>query len=295
MQRLLGVICCFITVGCLSVRSDVSDITLSRATLAGPGEFPAVTKIFSVKPDLPNALCSGTWVYTDVLLTAAHCLKISSDRLSESIWVIDPKTGGDVKVHPSKVLVHPLHEGRSFPDGAFDVALVQFDRPISEYVLAIAQTNPQVGDDVQLIGYGFSSVRDTTAGSKRFGRNKIFSVDGQIDADGFRHPKDVIYIKEWPLAGPRPEASSSAPQGSVNLKGDSGGPMLLGGRIIGVASSAYMRDESRLAGNYVSISAHQQWLSESGLPICGLTRDCQQLPSSDDEARRPLARFIPVP
>jgi hypothetical protein len=292
-MRLVIFIFFIVLVACRHDSSSVGRIKMTNGIVVSKSDFPAVTQVHSSEPSSKPgvavvATCTATWVHSAVLLTAAHCLIDSTKRQSSKVWVTDPKTGAEVVANPKNIKIHPRYRPTSGIEGVFDIAVIQFDRPVSEHVLSVVIAQANIGDPVQLVGFGESRVYGSDGGAKRFGGNTIVAIDGRRDYKNIGHPKDLIILEGARYRNESAQQSAASNAGAVNLRGDSGGPLLFKGQVLGVASTGAGWEKSPLiTGSYISTFVHRDWLRQLGFSICGVSVDCPNTPKSDMEARRP--------
>jgi secreted trypsin-like serine protease len=272
--------------GCGVKSSQSASLRIADGIEVSNTDFPAVVKIFSADPVDQAAVgtCTATWVSSETLLTAAHCISSESGTEIQRVWVKHPATGSDVVADPANIRIHPRY-GEISLAGTFDIAIIRFSESVSSHALSMVDLQAKAGDQVQLVGFGITRVGGYDAGVKRFGINTIESLDGKKDSRGVGRPQDLIFIRGVLNQAVASEAGLINSGGAVNLQGDSGGPLLHQGRLLGVASTAELDDPTQLGGSYVSTFVHRDWLRQSGYPICGLTLPCEGAPRSNDEAR----------
>jgi S1-C subfamily serine protease len=170
----------------------------------------------------PPARCTASLIRSDVLLTAAHCVK--SRRTGQERLIRLASAAG---LRSVEIKIHPEYQS----ERQLDVAMVRLNGPVKNVLpLAFAAKVPQQGDVVKLVGFGGNQYTTTKgivegSGVKRMGTTRVAYLDDQF-----------IYSRGLRDAMP---PGSSRPTGiDVALApGDSGGPMLNAeGVIIGVAA-----------------------------------------------------------
>jgi secreted trypsin-like serine protease len=131
-----------------------------RAIIGGAptasGDHPAVGALWE-----DEVTCTGTLIRADVVLTAAHCLEVASDALGFTLE-LEPGEAAPPAVHPvCRAIMHPRF---ATSDAELnDVGLVFLDEPIAgAAVLPLATAADTaalaVGDDVELVGYGWTAL-----------------------------------------------------------------------------------------------------------------------------------------
>ena len=145
--------------------------------------------------------CSATVIAPQAVLTAAHCVK-SAD-------LPDVVDGNGVHHTAVAKFVHPGFDATTLDH---DLALIVVDPPLAIAPLPYATTlDAAVGDMFEVIGYGWTVAGDTSVPARRTGTSQLTAID------------------------PLQLHSVAAP--NQTCEGDSGGPALFAGQIIGVASS----------------------------------------------------------
>lgn len=145
--------------------------------------------------------CSATVIAPQAVLTAAHCLNGS---------VLPDVVEGDGTHHAA--IAGFAHPGFDLTTLDHDLAIIVVDPPLAIAPLAYATTlGAAVGDTFEVIGFGWTVDGDTSAAARRTGTSQLTAID------------------------PLRLRSTAAP--AQTCEGDSGGPALYAGQIIGVASS----------------------------------------------------------
>jgi hypothetical protein len=204
-------------------------------------KYGAIGLILQLEDGAPKSRCTGTFVSSNTMITAAHCvppdsspgvvyLPVTSQLLDMSRVSADAVVGTGVRAkrvfrndYPT-TLINDTRLTRK------DLAVVVFPDGTAPAMLDIAAEAGAAGDEVTLVGFGITHLdeerrdEDLTA-RKRVGHNVL--VENEVT----RSHEDAYF-----LAGSAENGGDSAH--AIASHGDSGGPLLLGGRLLGVASSA---------------------------------------------------------
>lgn len=273
--------------------SDESKERVANGLESNRGEFMAVTRIMSAESKNPKSFgaCTATAVSSKTLLTAAHCLVDRETRKIEAaIWVVD-ENGEKVFAKAQNVKIFPKYDpmqGRI--EGNFDIAAVQFDEDIFSHWVSVSDVSGKMGDDIVLVGFGITTVGGIDSGQKRYGTNLIKALSGERDRSGVSHAKDTIILEDGVRDASAADSSGVKRGDKVsNLQGDSGGPIFLNGRLLGVASTIAGSESRVLNGSYISVHYHRDWLKELSFQICGLTLVCDKTPKSTAEVKHQKA------
>lgn len=174
--------------------------------------------------------CTATFVSDSTMITAGHCVT----------------PGGSVQLRKrstarsTKIIRNPRYTGT----GLQDTAIVLFPAGTSAHWLPVQKQIVQSNDDVLLVGYG-CTLSTGKSGEKRIGTNKIAATSG-----------GVISLRRGTTG---PESGTDA----TLCPGDSGGPLLKGNTIVGIASY-WDGGAGRLSGHAdVTHSENQKFLQST--------------------------------
>jgi hypothetical protein len=222
--------------------------------------FHAVGLLVNYSPDGNTvALCTASLVAPHTLLTAAHCVMAQDNRGTlqpaaaapqNLVFYTGPSTTAGLD--PQRVFASArviLPRGAGFPFRAFvdsvhggslnddDIALVTLQRAPPMAPLRLANTAPAAGEGLMLVGYGTVGGSDG-AGTKRATRTR---VAGLVDA----------YLLQ---AGSRWHGTCS---------GDSGGPALHEGRIVGITQAGEVDNAGNCLGTdyFTRVDAYADFIA----------------------------------
>ncbi len=199
---------------------------------------PAVVLIMSQRAGA-NHVCTGTLIAPDVVLTAAHCAnRLAATRATpQGIYTgsgIDRATGRPVDARSQTPAVadfaqnpgwHPSTAEHACPSSfaAGDVALVKLAQPVTGITPLQRGTPPRSGN-CSVVGFGQHHEGGTeSATRKRTGLVTITSSSRWITA--LSRP-----------SGPPEGNIVHGAQAALPAEGDSGGPLICNGRVVGVVS-----------------------------------------------------------
>ena len=199
-----------LTAGCANVTASGDEDSSTNKIIGGQAEdsYPAVVGLAR-----NSVYCTGALIAPRVVLTAAHCINYTDYTPPLEIRIHSGATLTEL-VEVEDWLMHP--EWSKGLDDGVDVALLYLSRAARATPLLLnrAEERAMIGRAAKIVGYGRTNDADiNSAGLK-------YSVD--LSVTGMRGDLYILDSAD--------ETLRSA------CRGDSGGPMLVDGKVAGVAS-----------------------------------------------------------
>ena len=200
-------------------------------TAVPAGEFPDVVLVIA-----PRALCTGTLVAPDVVLTAGHCIgEMPKEVLVDSIDYAKP--GGEVIA---------VKSATAYPDWEhhYDVGVLVLDHPAIPKPRAVANAcSLKAGTGVRVVGFGLTTAAGTGQNSRL--HQAMLAVGDPTCAHDDACAPAIAPGGEFTAGG----------GGTDSCFGDSGGPLYLDDALIGVVSRGVGTAGSPCSGGGVYVRA----------------------------------------
>ena len=181
-------------------------------TTVPAGAYPDVVLVVA-----PMALCTGTLVAPDVVLTAGHCIETDpKEVLVDSVDYAKP--GGEVIA---------VKSATAYPDWQhqYDVGVLVLEHAAAPKPRGVANACAlRPGTKLELVGFGLTSATGTGTNSRLH--------EAPLVVDDARCSRDPACA---PAIAPDGEFTAGG-AGTDSCFGDSGGPLYLGNALIGVVS-----------------------------------------------------------
>jgi hypothetical protein len=194
------------------VRKGGSCFALVNGQLDVNGDYSSVVVLKNGR-----ALCTGTFVSDNTLLTAAHCVTPSAPGGGLRA-VINGRT-----IPALQAILSPIPEGRERAPKD-DVAVIIFEDGTSDTWFDLSRFPPKVGQRITVVGFGQTDfVGDNRSDEKRrYGENTISDLP-----DGGATIKYELTVND---------DGSAIGSDVMTGRGDSGGPLFLGNGLLGIVS-----------------------------------------------------------
>ena len=264
---MLSFISAALAAGCKVRQQNDSRVKVVNGKALKETDFPAVIQIAYDLGGGASATCSATWVSDRTVLTAAHCVE-GADQSPSKVTIV---RGTGKSLRASKVYSHPTYRPNS--GIGHDIAIIVFSEQSSTFYIPVALTQAQAGDPLTIIGFGkFDHLNSKSGGTKRMGTNQVADIDyqGRVDFEGLISPINT----------------EGTGESVTNSQGDSGGPMIIKGRVQGVSSSVSKGSGAKNRGHYESVRAPaiEDWLKKlarNGTYILGFSEGTESISATD--------------
>lgn len=244
---------------CRTVSGQDSELKLDEGIFDHDGsKYPMVWGIAKGDPSTlasgtkyGAASCTGTAISKTVIITASHCVKDNSP--DQAYWLVNHATlalvdtsnqliFGKAVFNPDSVKSETSEPGKTI-EFKTDVALIQFPDANFQHTIKLAKEAPERGDTVNIVGYGYDSARNVVG--RQYGASKVVSIINPRTKDPMGESIFEFFHSMIWISFDRSRNSGS--RGIVNsgtLPGDSGGPLLIKGKLAGVLyGGTYWNDD----------------------------------------------------
>lgn len=206
--------------------------------------------------------CTGTFISSSVVLTAAHCVEGLKDPKNGPLYYARHDAEGKIYAVAlaQSATQYPGYDIK-IGSGANDLAIVRFPEGTAPAISEIG-VSPSIGDPFTIVGYGNNdfTYRPTGELQQASGALTLRSGSNVI----YKSENDILYfagVSRASVRGLQPGTEVSAGQG------DSGGPMFVDGKLVGVASGVGYGGNDP-SGVQIAVSAYvdlNSWTSQEFL------------------------------
>lgn len=244
MKLLMSVLCLSSIVACGTAPRS-SDIKVTNGQVISEDQHPEVIMTSFKTERGSSASCTATFINDHVALTAAHCVNSgtvdSNGQVQMEVSYVTRDASNQRLVVAKSVAVYQDLQWQASGGGVNpnDLGLVVFPAGTAKAHATISTKAPAVGDKLTIVGYGLNNVglTESGAGVKRQGNNTVKAVEkGFIKFEGV------------------PTTTDATGTNSASGSGDSGGPLFIDGKLVGVTSGGSVNGVVKVS-NYVDLTS----------------------------------------
>ncbi|XP_065345359.1 trypsin eta-like [Cloeon dipterum] len=241
----------------LELSDDLESDKIINGDLAEEGSYTSVVSLQHVNNSQP--FCGGTILNRDFVLTAAHCIFAKDGENLIDFKVVSSNI--DLKreirtYYPVTVIVHALYNKSIFL--GYDIALVKVEPSFvlgdgeSAVVLPKQNEETEVGTKATVVGWGRTDQRFTSDRVLRVLDESVIENSECEERLNFHPPIHAFHL----CAQPRPNTGF--------CKGDSGGPVFVGRKQVGVVSwyKGNCSHEEPLPNVFTRVAHFADWILE---------------------------------
>lgn len=217
--------------GCGNSKDETSSSKVTNGVKVSGQNFPSTVLLITLSGN-GESICTGTFVNDSQVVTAGHCVENLSKTRPQML--VATEINGQVQpMAKAESWVRNPNYSHAQGVSPNDIAVINFPANTAPAVSPIASEAPKAGDVFTIVGFGNNqnyidntgNLSGAGAGVMRAGSNRIGQVaGGMITFAGLTGLED--------LTADGIQAGQYVASGS----GDSGGPMFVAGKLVGVTS-----------------------------------------------------------
>jgi hypothetical protein len=229
---------------------------LIGGSTVGPETLPGA--IFYRFPD-GGGYCTGTFVTPRHVLTAAHCVSLFGAAANTTLRYTNQTDAWRSTFSERRIAalhIHPGYHGEGWMPDLAVIELADADFAMPTIPVSAATVYPR--EMATVLGYGCARFGDRAGDAVR----RIAS--GPVSSSGTTL---ALQFDDWfqMTTGDDPGGMMAGAHFGL-CPGDSGGPLLINGRIAGVSSSVWVRGDQVKVSAFAPVSAGVDWLASLGVP-----------------------------
>jgi trypsin len=211
-------------------------------------------------------VCGAALIHSDILLTAAHCHGL----FNYGVWLYNPKTQKFDRL--MRVVEQWRHPNFNLDNSNYnwDLLVLRLEEPVSDIQPVVFNNNPNVPSTNELLeAVGFGSTDSGGEMSNILLVGELQYMSPRICADRLS-----TFAITGAVMGDELLCAGSTDAGNSICLGDSGGPLLANGVLVGITSWTVQCEVDLIPDGFARISAMSDWVQER---ICQISTD---VPSS---------------
>jgi V8-like Glu-specific endopeptidase len=246
----------------LKLRDGAKDTRRAYPAVYGIGTGDTWRDETGAAGELGQSICTVTAVSPTVAITTAHC--VTPFPPQTPFWLVDadlhPVRGVDGNLILGEARYNPEYDPQRRSDTMrADLAFVRFRGAPFKRFYELAKAPPAAGARVTIVGYGYDEESPKAFYGRQFGTTVVTAVidasTRRVDGQPFF---DTDHTMIWVLLDLEENAKRVEKYAST-VKGDSGGPMLEDGRIVGILRGgdgvSDLIDKKYVGDLYVNLAA----------------------------------------
>jgi hypothetical protein len=205
-----------------------SHVNITNSILSTSTQFPSVVLIKT--GDGSGETCTGTFIGSRTVLTAAHCLPNNQMKSGLPAGKISVFIGGsNGREVPADGVYFPKWAGKmNMPIDGYDIAVITLREAAAPAISAVGTKKVSIGESFMISGYGMLSHE-----------KELYDADYNDNLELYYGRNQVLATNEhyiFAVGESDFEGGVASGLGSIIAPGDSGGPLFIDDKVVGTAS-----------------------------------------------------------